>query len=109
MDVDESNLTQQMHEGMGGEPLSESTTMPPLTVSTSPAVDTGTDIFSFGKHFRKMSESEHVPILLTCALYLLLVKLKEMGASSSTADLATTSEGNLNFICFDSFLFSYMY
>ena len=94
MDVDESSFTQQVQRAMSEEPLNMDTA-PPATTSTSPTADTGTDVFSFGRHFREISESEHVPLLLTCALYLLLVKLKEVSAGSSAADPATIVEGNL--------------
>ena len=109
MDVDESSFTEQVHKAMNEEPLHMDIVPPPATTSTSPTADTGTDVFSFGGHFRKISESERVPLLLTCALYLLLVKLKEVGASSSAADPVTLTEGNLSFICFDSFIPLHMY
>ena len=95
MDVDESSFTEQVHRAMSEEPLNVGTALPPVTTLTSPTADTGTDVFSFRGHFREISESEHVPLLLTCALYLLLVKLKEVSAGSSAADPATIVEGNL--------------
>ena len=43
-----------------------------------------------------MNESDRVPLLITCALCLLLVKLKEAGTSSGALESVPTNEGKIN-------------
>ncbi|XP_020249043.1 uncharacterized protein LOC109826421 [Asparagus officinalis] len=66
--------------------------VPPTPDVDPSAADTGTDLSPLGREIREMNESDRVPPLMTCALSLLLVKLKEAGTSSGALESAPTNE-----------------
>ena len=92
MEIEETSFVQQMHDA-----LKEGSADVPPTPDVDPsAADTGTDLSPLGKEIREMNESDRVPPLMTCALSLLLVKLKEAGTSSGALESAPTNEGKID-------------
>ncbi|XP_020259500.1 uncharacterized protein LOC109850506 [Asparagus officinalis] len=88
MEIEETSFVQQMHDA-----LKEGSADVPPTPDVDPsAADTGTDLSPLGREIREMNESDRVPPLMTCALSLLLVKLKEAGTSSGALESAPTNE-----------------
>ncbi|XP_020260596.1 uncharacterized protein LOC109836947 isoform X1 [Asparagus officinalis] len=92
MEIEETSFVQQMHDA-----LKEGSADVPPTPDVDPsAADTGTDLSPLGREIREMNESDRVPPLMTCALSLLLVKLKEAGTSSGALESAPTNEGKID-------------
>ncbi|XP_020267526.1 uncharacterized protein LOC109843011 isoform X3 [Asparagus officinalis] len=92
METEETSFVQQMQDVLKEGPAD----VPPTPDVDPSAADTGTDLSPLGREIREMNESDRVPPLMTCALSLLLVKLKEAGTSSGALESAPTNEGKIN-------------
>ena len=92
METEETSFVQQMQDALKEGPADVSPT-PDINPS---AADTGTDLSPLGREIREMNESDRVPPLMTCALGLLLVKLKEAGTSGGALESVPTNEGKIN-------------
>ncbi|XP_020272747.1 uncharacterized protein LOC109847926 [Asparagus officinalis] len=88
METEETSFVQQMQDVLKEGPAD----VPPTPDVDPSAADTGTDLSPLGREIREMNESDRVPPLMTCALSLLLVKLKEAGTSSGALESAPTNE-----------------